>query len=238
MKLFPIPKKYRRAATILTVIIAIIVLIIIIFLGRHYFTRRGIRQMSSLITSYGILSPLAVIFLIFLSTAIPPLPLPVPLIEIAAGYIFGFWPGLFLVWFSQIISSLFAYALTRFIGTRLFTSLLSTRVFHIYRKYVDDNGAKGIFITRATLAAPFNIVSFLAGLTDISVLSFFTATLLGTIPESILYPLLGSIIKITRIRLWYVYIAVVVIGSVVPMYLFIKMNTVDMKAGRRNRKKK
>ncbi len=223
---------------ILAVIAAIIVLVIIIILGRHYFTRRGIRQMSSLISSYGTLSPLVVVFLIFLSTAIPPLPLPVPLIEIAAGYIFGFWPGFFLVWFSQIISSLFAYGLTRFIGTRLFRSLLSTHIFRIYQHYVDKNGAMGIFITRATLAAPFNIVSFLAGLTNMNVASFFTATLLGTIPESALYSLLGSVIKVTRIRLWYVYIAVVIVGSVVPMYLFIKLNRAPAKTGRRDRGKK
>ena len=96
----------------------------------------------------------------------------------------------------------------------------------------------GIFITRATLAAPFNIVSFLAGLTNMNVVSFFTATLLGTIPESALYSLLGSVIKVTRIRLWYVYIAVVIVGSVVPMYLFIKLNRAPAKTGRRDRGKK
>jgi len=107
IEIFPIPKKNRRAATISTVIIAIIVSYYYHFPGEAYFTRRGIRQMSSLITSYGILSPLAVIFLIF-KYRIPPLPFPCRLSKLQPGTSSDFGPELFLVWFSQIISSLFA----------------------------------------------------------------------------------------------------------------------------------
>lgn len=222
----------RRILSAIGIIAVFIIVILIIIAGRHYLTRRNIQTMSRTISSYGTLSPFIVIFLIFLSTAIPPLPLPVPIIEIAAGYLFGFIPGFLLVWFSQIVSSLFAFGITRLIGNRLFRSLHKNRIFLLYQQYVLKSGAMGVFLTRATMAAPFNIVSFLGGLTDIRLIAFFTATTLGTIPESLLYSFIGSIIHTTRLRLWYIFIAVVILGSIIPVYVFTKLNKTTLKKRR------
>ena len=225
----------RKILSIIGVIAVIIIVIVIVIAGRHYLTRKSIRTMSGTISSYGTFAPFIVVFLIFISTAIPPLPLPVPIVEIAAGYLFGFLPGFLLVWFSQIISSLFAFGITRVIGNRLFRSLHKNRIFLLYQQYVFRSGAMGVFFTRATMAAPFNIVSFLAGLTDIRIVSFLTATMLGTIPESLLYSFIGSIIHTTRLRLWYIFIAVVLLGSIVPVYVFTRINRQLLKKNEKKR---
>lgn len=221
--------RWQSLLWILGIIVLIAVIVYAIIAGRHALSRRNIRLMSGYITSYGVYSPYIVIGLIILSTLIPPLPLPIPIIELAAGYMFGFGPGFFLIWFSQIISSLCAFWATRLVGKRVIMFLRKYAIFRTYEHYVVGHGAMGIFVTRATLSAPMNIVSFLAGLTDMGMFSFFTATFLGTIPESLFYPFIGNLIRSTRIRLWYVWIAILLLGSVVPFWLFIKLHTADRK---------
>ncbi len=220
-------KKIRRLMTGLAIIITLAVLIYIIVQGRHYFSRRGIIRLQSFITPYGSFSPLVIVLLIVLSTVIPPLPLPIPLIEMAAGLMFGFWQGCLLVWFSQILSSILAFGITRFIGKRLFNKFLNNHFLLLYQRYIHKKGPLAIFITRATMSAPFNIVSFLAGLTQMSTLSFSTATTLGTIPESLLYPFIGSIIRHVRLKLWYIFIIVVILGAVGPIFTYFMIKRLE-----------
>lgn len=192
--------------------------------GRAYFRRRNIRLMASQINGYGTLAPIAVFILIFISTIIPPLPLPIPLIEIAAGYIFGFGEGLLIVWISEILSSLAAFMATRLLGRKLFRPILDHKLVASYRQYIQERGSTAIIVTRALMAAPMNIVSFLAGLTQMSVGTFTGATAIGVIPESILYPYVGMLLKTTRFNLWRLSIIIVIIGAVGPvaMYLFAR----------------
>ncbi len=200
-------------------------IIFIAFHGQRYFSRREIRLLDTQISSFGQISPLIVLSLILLSTLIPPLPLPVPLIEIATGLIFGFWPGFFLVWVSQIISSSLAFFLSRIFGKRLFKNILTSHIWDFYRRYLEKKGAMAVFITRMTMAAPFNIVSYLAGLTQMKTDQFLTATILGTIPESILFTIIGVQLKNIHIRLWYLFIALIILGVLGITGIFIIMRS-------------
>lgn len=213
----------------MAVVIALAALIFIVFHGQRYFSRREIRLLNTQISSFGPLSPLIVFFLILLSTAIPPLPLPVPLIEIAAGLIFGFWPGFLLVWISQIVSSLFAFFLSRFFGKHLFKNILNSHIWDFYRRYLEKKGATAVFITRMTMAAPFNIVSYLAGLTRIKTNQFLIATAIGTIPEAILFTIIGVQLKNIHIRLWYLFIALTGLGLLGIISTIIMMRSSQRK---------
>lgn len=225
----------RVILTVLGVIVIGVLLYFSITSGRAYFRRRNIRLMAAQVNGYGVLSPLAVFFLIFISTVIPPLPLPIPLIEIAAGYVFGFGEGLILVWVSEIISSLAAFAMTRYLGRKLFKKILESKLVIPYKQYVEENGAWAIVVTRAFMAAPMNIVSFLAGLTPMRPWIFIGATALGTIPEAILYPYVGMLLKTTRFSLWRLFIIIMIIGAIGPaaIYIFTRIR----KSGLSKRKK-
>ncbi len=213
----------------MAIAIALAALFFIVFHGQRYFSRREIRLLNTQISSFGPLSPLVVFFLILLSTAIPPLPLPVPLIEIAAGLIFGFWPGFLLVWISQVVSSLFAFFLSRFFGKHLFKNILNSHIWDFYRRYLEKKGATAVFITRMTMAAPFNIVSYLAGLTRIKTNQFLIATAMGTIPEAILFTIIGVQLKNIHIRLWYLFIALTGLGLLGIISTFIMMRSSQRK---------
>lgn len=219
-------KKVQKSLKIIGSVLLAILVVYLIFAGRRYFTRRGIRQIQTLVKSYGTFSPLVILFLIFISNVIPPLPIPTPLVEMASGYIYGFLPSFFLVWISQIISSLAAYAIAKFIGKRVFKKILQNPVVIFYQKYLKEHGAAAVFITRTTMSSPFSIVSFLAGFTDIGFWRYAMATIFGTIIESALYSYVGSIIRVTRLRLWFVFIIVVVLGALGPIvtYAVMKLN--------------
>ena len=223
-------QKRRKILLILAIIIGIAALVYLIIQGRHYFNRRGIRQMQTVINSYGSWAPLAIILLIVMSTVIPPLPLPIPLIEMAAGLIFGFGHGFLLVWAGQIIGSAGAFIMTRMIGRSVFKNLLENRLFNFYRRYIHKKGPIAIFTVRATMASPFNVVSFLAGLTEMKFLQFTLATILGTIPEALLFSYVGSLIQHMRLRLWYIFILTVLLGAIGPIFMYLESRYLNPKA--------
>jgi uncharacterized membrane protein YdjX (TVP38/TMEM64 family) len=213
--------------TFILVCFAVAMLLFLVFKGKHYFTHRGIREVEQYISSFGIWSPAIVFFLILLSTAIPPLPLPLPLLEIASGLMYTFWPAFILVWISQILSSLLAFGMSRYIGKRLLTSLLKNKYFLLYEHYVISKGPIAVLITRATMASPFNIVSFLSGLTHMRLAYFTLATIVGTIPESALYAYIGSIIRHSRFSLWHLFILVVLLGMIGPFVTLIAVKILN-----------
>src|SRR5258708_18247075 len=98
--------RHKRLIITLSFIIAVTLILVVALRSQRHFDRRSIRQIEISITSLGNLAPIAVIGLICLSVAIPPLPLPVPLIEVASGLVFGFGNGFILSWFAQAISSI------------------------------------------------------------------------------------------------------------------------------------
>jgi uncharacterized membrane protein YdjX (TVP38/TMEM64 family) len=185
--------------------------------------------MENEISSYGSWSPVVVVALIFISTAIPPLPLPVPLIEIAAGLLFGFWEGFLLVWLGQMISSIFAFAITRYAGQRFLKRFFEYKLFTPFKSYIQNGGTWAVLIARATMAAPFNIVSFLAGATSMKIGSFSLATAVGVLIESSLYPFVGSVLGTTRLSLWRIFIVVIIVGAIGPVISYAVMNILQAK---------
>jgi uncharacterized membrane protein YdjX (TVP38/TMEM64 family) len=219
-----LPKAGRTYQTL--IIIALVVLIIgsvyTVIHGRHYFNRSHVRRLEGKIDSTGILSPLVVFALILISTLIPPLPLPIPLIEMAAGLLFGFWPAVVLVWFSQLESSLAAFQISRHFRKRLMKKILDSKLFTVYREFIKKKGPLAVFVIRAVMAAPFNI-SYMAGFMEMNPLSFSLATALGVVPEVLLFVYLGTLVQHTHIRLWYVFILLVIlaVGPLVALMMTI-----------------
>jgi uncharacterized membrane protein YdjX (TVP38/TMEM64 family) len=169
--------------------------------------------------------------LIILSTVIPPLPLPVPLIEIAAGLALGSTEGFIIVWFSQVISSLLAFLLARFFGKRLFAWVPDSKLWKAYRLFVNQKGPLAVFLVRAMMAAPFNIISFVAGVTEMKTLSFTLATIFGTIPESLLFTFLGTQLRDIHLSLWYLFIILVLLGVAGSLITLGTMRFLRLKEG-------
>lgn len=217
-------RKHRTLIVLIVVVIVLIVAGIFFFRSTHPFSRRAIRSIQSLISSFGSMSALAVVLLIVVSTLIPPLPLPVPLIEIAAGLLFGFLPGFLICWVGQMVSSILAFYSARVFGKKVFGRIVKNKFFDSYRDYLAERGSTAVLITRATLANPFNIISFLAGFSNMKFVKFFVPTIFGSITEALLFTFVGSQIRTVRIHIWYVFLFVLITSGigVIGTYLVIK----------------
>jgi uncharacterized membrane protein YdjX (TVP38/TMEM64 family) len=217
------PIKHFQKRRILYVIIGILITAALVYLVYHgyHLRRRNVIQMQTLISSYHYYAPIVVAFLIFISTVIPPLPLPVPLVEIASGAVFGFWESFIVVWISQIISSLFVFCLLRYFHKRFYGGILKNKFWDSYRQFLNQKGAMAVFILRTTLSAPFNIVSFLAGLSNIKTSSFVIATVLGTISEALLYSFIGSQIRTVHFSFKLLSLLIIAVGVVGFLFTFI-----------------
>ncbi len=220
------PKRSRKLIFMVGITLLVIIGLIFFFKGKHPFSRRVLNEIQENINSFGDFSPIAVVGLTLISTAIPPLPLPVPLIEIASGLVFGFWQGFFYSLLAQVISSLFAFYLARYFAKRILKRFIKYEFLEFYIKYLQRSGPRAVLITRAAMVAPFNVVSYLAGLTEMRVTSFFAATLIGCIPEAAIYAFIGSVIKTTHVRLWYVFVAVLILGGLglIATYVMIEIS--------------
>ena len=198
---------------VLALILTITASVYAIINGRHYFSRRNLRQLENEIKSFGIWSPLAIFGIIFLDILIPPLPIPIPLVEIIAGVILGFWPGAILIWVTQLISSITAFSLSKRIGKFFINGIMKNRIFGFYQQFIKKRGTFAVFVIRATMSAPFSI-SYMAGLMQMNALGFTVAILLGAIPEVVIFVYLGTLIQQTHIRLWYILITLVILGTI------------------------
>src|SRR5579859_310727 len=191
-------KKHKKIIIFTIIVIVVIALLILFFQSKHPFSRRLVRDIQNILEEFGDYSPVAVVALIVVSTLIPPLPLPVPLIELAAGIELGFWKGLLICLIAQAISSCLAFWFARFIGKRIAKRFTKSKFFDFYKDYLKRSGPKAVLIMRATMLSPFNVVSYLAGLTEMKFWPFLAATVLGSIPEAVLFTFVGSQIKHIR----------------------------------------
>lgn len=192
------------------------------YLNPHFFTLRGFRVLRQSISSYGLFAPVVIIGLILAGTIVPFLPLPDPLIELAAGFLFGAFEGFVIVWVAQMIASLAAFLLAKRLRGSVLKRFLGNKMWEGYRDFINDKGVLAVLVSRLTMSAPFNITSYFAGLTDMGWTKFALATAFGIIPESLLFSFVGSQLRILRSDLWLIFgsVAIVaVIGFATTFYL-------------------
>jgi uncharacterized membrane protein YdjX (TVP38/TMEM64 family) len=213
-----------RLVIVLAIILAVVVTVYSILITRQFFVGTDLAQLGSQIKGFGIWAPLVTFGLIFLCIIVPPFPLPIPPIEIIAGALFGFVPGVILVWLAQFTASLTAFDLTENVPDSFLGHVLGSRFSVPYKKFIERRGAFAVFVARATMTAPFS-VSYLAGLSKVKFKGFAIATALGIIPEVVIFVYSGSlVIHYLGLDFWYVFIIFIVIGiTPVLIWLAIKL---------------
>lgn len=176
--------------------------------GRAYFTGSNLASVVSSLKTFGILAPIIVSVLIFLPYAIPFFPIPAQFVEIAAGLLFGFWPGAMLVWVTQMVTALITFSLSDRLEHTLAKRRLWSKPIAFFHGFMQTHAALAVCALRATMSSPVN-VSYLAGMTDMSLAPFLLATALGVVPETILFTYLGStLVAGTHLDLFPIFILV------------------------------
>ncbi|MBF2088738.1 MAG: TVP38/TMEM64 family protein [Synechococcales cyanobacterium K32_A2020_035] len=154
--------------------------------GFDVFSAQGLEQA---IQSWGWLGVLAYIGILILSVVLSPIP-SAPL-AVAAGMVWGpIWSGIYSV-IGGFLGGLLAYFIGYTLGRSAVRALTGKLIYfskdrgEVYLGWV-------IFITRLLPILSFDLISYGAGITGLSLPIYATATLLGMIPSTFLLTFLGS----------------------------------------------
>ena len=132
-----------------------------------------------------------ILFALLMIVGILVSPIPTSPLTVVSPKLFGLWPGLFLTLVSATIGAAIAFWIARKLGERFFVRFPQYQRFrHVLPR---DATAFAIFLLRLPPSPTFDLVSYLAGLTEISFGQFVVATFLGMIPVTATLCIVGSV---------------------------------------------
>lgn len=146
-------------------------------------------SIQATISELGIYGPLIIILLI--SVAIIISPLPSAPIALVSGVLYGHTLGTIYIVIGSTIGALSAFIISRKLGYNFFKKKFN---FNFTVKIASSQNILMIFVfvTRFAPFISFDVISYAAGLTNLTMLRFFIATLLGIIPISFTLAHIGS----------------------------------------------
>lgn len=149
-------------------------------------------KISIFIKEHGLLA--AISYLIFF--AIKPffVVIPTNIIAIAGGTMFGPIKGFLLTMIGFFISGTVAFYVARFLGRGFVEGIIGKRFIKL-EDNMEKKGFKILFFLRLPPILPFDPLSYACGLTKIKYKDFILASLLGVVPETMCYSVLGKSFK-------------------------------------------
>lgn len=121
-------------------------------------------------------------------------PIPAFLITFANAMIFGWWQGAILSWTSSMVGAVICFYIARIFGRDVVLKFASNSALNQIENYFKKYGSKTILICRLLPFVSFDIVSYFAGLTPMSFVSFILATGIGQLPATIIYSYVGGML--------------------------------------------
>lgn len=172
----------------------ILVVVVLAILGAE---RLGLERYLSpahvqeLLAASGALAPLTLMML--MATAVVVSPIPSLPLDIAAGAYFGPWLGTLYAAMGALIGAVASFAIARWLGRDLVERLVGGHI-AFCTTCSDRLLTRLVFVSRLIPAVSFDIVSYGAGLTKMSVGRFALATFLGMLPLTFAYVSAGRLL--------------------------------------------
>jgi len=148
-------------------------------------------MLNSMIQAYGQIGLLVVMIV---QTIIAPIPSEALLIfsgaigiKIIDIVIFG---GL-----GTIIGSIIAFYIAKIGGKPIITKLIGSKWIGRVDNWVERNGTKAILFTRLIPIIPFDLISYMAGITKLKFRNYLFATVVGAFPRVLMLALIGFYAK-------------------------------------------
>lgn len=164
---------------------------------------KSIETARDYISRYGILAPVISAILMIFQSIIAIVPLPAFLITVANGALFGFGWGLLLSWSSAMLGAVLCFYIARYLGAKQVARIISQPLVDKTDQFIEKYGSHAILIARLIPYIPFDVVSYVAGLTRMRFIGFLIATGIGQLPATAVYTFLGGKISIhTRLMLY------------------------------------
>lgn len=185
----------------------VVIVLIIVSIGSYYvfpsakhvmnqvfkmFASGDFAVVRDFVASYGAYAALiSFLLMIFQSIAAP---LPAFLITFANANLFGWWQGAILSWSSAMAGAAVCFFIARILGRDVAEKLTSKAGMQQIDTFFEKYGKNTVLICRLLPFISFDIVSYAAGLTSMSFISFFVATGVGQLPATIVYSYVGGML--------------------------------------------
>ena len=121
-------------------------------------------------------------------------PLPAFLITFSNAAIFGWWQGAILSWSSAMAGAALCFFIARALGRDTVERFAGRGALAGVEDYFAKYGSRTILICRLLPFVAFDAVSYFAGLTPVTFLSFFIATGIGQLPATVVYSYVGGML--------------------------------------------
>lgn len=157
-----------------------------------YLSMLNLESLKQYILSFGIWAPIISFILMILQSVAAPL--PAFLITFANAALFGWVKGALLSWTSAMAGAALCFYIARFLGRDTVEKLTSKFAVDSVDEFFNKYGKHTILIARLLPFISFDLVSYAAGLTSMSFVSFFIATGIGQLPATIIYSYVGDML--------------------------------------------
>lgn len=173
-------------------LIIICISTVILLKNRHVFMNFTTRDILRLDLENGVFAEIVYLGLFFIKPFF--IMIPANVMAVMSASIFGSVKGFILTMIGFFISGTVAFYLARLLGKDFVESILGDKLIKLDSK-INKNGFKILFLLRLPPILPYDPLSYACGFTKIRYKDFIMASLLGVVPETICYSLLGTSYK-------------------------------------------
>ena len=118
-------------------------------------------------------------------------PLPVTIIMIANGLVFGLWTGTLVSFVGALLGAMAAYFIGHRFGRGLVQRLLPAAALREADRLMSRHGGWAIILGRWIPGVPCDPMSYAAGITHVPAIRFLVLTVVGLLPANLVMALLG-----------------------------------------------
>lgn len=152
--------------------------------------KADIKGMKEYLAGFGFWGPAISMLLMVLQALAAPLPAFV--ITFANAWIWGWAWGALISWSGAMIGALICFYLARWFGRPLVSKMVGEKPLGMSDKFFARYGKYAVLIARLIPVVSFDLISYAAGLTNMTLWNFLWATALGQLPATIVYSFLGE----------------------------------------------
>ena len=117
---------------------------------------------------------------------------PAEILNAAAGFVFGFWPAMLLMMVGWQLNGLLCHQVGRHAARPVLIRFLKKERVEVLERAFERGGITFLLAIRLIPIVPFSLSSYVAGSAKVPLWTFFWTTLVGYIPLTALFVLLGS----------------------------------------------
>ena len=117
---------------------------------------------------------------------------PAEILDAAAGFVYGFWPGLALVMGGWLLNAFVAYEIGRYGARPLMHRAFGRERFEAYERMIERGGVGLLIGMRLIPIVPFSLFSYAAGAARVPLGRLLWTTAIGYLPLTALFVYLGT----------------------------------------------